>query len=119
MLTRTSTQPPQSFQPPLPVASSSNSAFTASISSQQKPLQPDLITRYNLKSKLAEDGASESSASEAGDVPSSGARKGQAWSSNKVERQALLQRRRDEMILAARRKMEAKVAEEALRGQES
>jgi coupling of ubiquitin conjugation to ER degradation protein 1 len=52
-------------------------------------------------------------------VPSSGARKGQAWSSNKVERQALLQRRRDEMILAARRKMEAKVAEEALRGQES
>jgi coupling of ubiquitin conjugation to ER degradation protein 1 len=52
-------------------------------------------------------------------VNGSGGKKGQAWSTNKGERQALLQRRRDEMILAARRKMEAKVAAEALKGQES
>lgn len=45
--------PPQSFQPPLPALPLSPS--TASAASQTKPLQPDLITRYNLKAKLAEE----------------------------------------------------------------
>jgi len=76
-------------------------------------LQPDLITRYNLKAKLAEE-ASRQESSEA--EPESGGKQKQAWSSNKGERQALLQKRREEMILAARRKMEAKVAVEAGQG---
>lgn len=66
-----------------------------------KPSQPDLITRYNLSSRLT---AQESE--EADD------KKGKGWSSNRDERQASLQRRREEMILAARRKMEAKIASE-------
>jgi coupling of ubiquitin conjugation to ER degradation protein 1 len=74
-----------------------------------KPIQPDLITRYNLGAKLAEE-ASRQEAEER-ESESVGKQK-QAWSSNKAERQALLQRRREEMILAARRKMEAKVAAE-------
>lgn len=109
--------PPQSFQPPLP-PTSSNSALTASTSTQAKPLQPDLITRYNLKSKLAEHSSRPEGAEEEESSGGNG-KKTQAWSSNKSERQALLQRRREEMILAARRKMEAKVAAEALKGQES
>lgn len=79
-----------------------------------KPLQPDLITRYNLKAKLAEEAAGQ----EMSETESESAKKPkQAWSSNKGERQALLQKRREEMILAARRKMEAKVAAEAGQGQ--
>jgi coupling of ubiquitin conjugation to ER degradation protein 1 len=76
-------------------------------------LQPDLITRYNLKAKLVEE-ASRQESSEA--EPESGGKPKQVWSSNKGERQALLQKRREEMILAARRKMEAKVAAEAGQG---
>lgn len=93
--------PPQSFQPPQPVPASS-----ASTPAPSKPLQPDLITRYNLKSRLAESEAE----TDTGSKPQA---QQQAWSQNKGERQALLQRRREEMILAARRKMEAKVAAEA------
>ena len=82
-----------------------------------KPLQPDLITRYNLRAKLAEE-ASKDSVPEGVDeqlsLGNAGRQKqGQAWSQNKAERQALLQKRREEMILAARRKMEAKVAAES------
>lgn len=102
-------KPPQSFQPPLPVPASS--AAPATSAAQTKPLQPDLITRYNLKAKLAEE-ASRGEGSEEVVVEEVGKKKGQAWSGNKGERQALLQRRREEMILAARRKMEAKVAAE-------
>lgn len=65
-----------------------------------KPTHPDLITRYNLSSKLGV--ASESSAAE---TPQ---KKTQAWSTNKTERSALLQKRREDMILAARRKLEEK-----------
>lgn len=93
---------------------SSSVPATAS-TTQNKPLTPDLITRYNLQAKIAEvanQGAAPESAvpetTEAGKQ-----KQGQAWSQNKGERQALLQRRREEMILAARRKMEAKVAAEA------
>lgn len=64
-----------------------------------QPSQPDLITRYNLKSKI-EAGIREEE------------KKSKGWSSNREERQSTLQRRRDEMILAARRKMEAKIAAE-------
>jgi coupling of ubiquitin conjugation to ER degradation protein 1 len=59
--------------------------------------QPDLITRYNLASKLT--AAQEDSA------PSESKGKQKAWSQDRNERQALLQRRREEMILAARRKL--------------
>ena len=77
-----------------------------------------MITRYNLKAKLAE----EASRQDGGDVveeeekPGNGKKQGQAWSQNKAERQALLQKRREEMILAARRKMEARVAAETAAG---
>jgi len=79
-----------------------------------KPLQPDLITRYNLKAKIAEEATRrQGSESTEEDVTLGKQKQGQAWSANKAERQALLQRRREEMILAARRKMEAKVAAES------
>ncbi|KAK2626308.1 hypothetical protein QTJ16_004570 [Diplocarpon rosae] len=103
--------PPQSFQPPLPVSASS----AISTSAQSKPSQPDLITRYNLQAKLAEE-ASKAEGSPAEEVASTGKQKpGQAWSANKGERQALLQRRREEMILAARKKMEASIAAESVK----
>ena len=82
-----------------------------------KPLQPDLITRYNLKAKIAEEATKgEGSESTEEGVTPAKQKQGQAWSTNKAERQALLQRRREEMILAARRKMEAKVAAEGGQG---
>ncbi|KPM38752.1 hypothetical protein AK830_g7803 [Neonectria ditissima] len=91
--------PPITFQPP-PPPGGSTSAVTAP-RQPDKPAQPDLITRYNLKEKVT---AEQTTAEEE--------RKGKAWSSNRDERHASLQRRRDEMILAARRKMEAKIAAE-------
>ncbi|OBS21440.1 hypothetical protein FPOA_07778 [Fusarium poae] len=93
--------PPVTFQPPPPPGQAATSGSAATAPRQpEKPAQPDLITRYNLKSKL------DSVSQEDQDT------KGKGWSSNKDERQASLQRRRDEMILAARRKMEAKLAAE-------
>ncbi|KAL2061739.1 hypothetical protein VTL71DRAFT_7117 [Oculimacula yallundae] len=107
--------PPQSFQPPLPVPASS--ATSTAIPAQAKPLQPDLITRYNLKAKLAEEASKVEGVGEEEIATSTGKQKqGQAWSANKGERQALLQRRREEMIMAARRKMEANMAAEAAKG---
>ncbi|KUJ10278.1 uncharacterized protein LY89DRAFT_596484 [Mollisia scopiformis] len=78
-----------------------------------EPSQPDLITRYNLKAKLAEEASRRESSDSAVEEEQAKQKQGQAWSQNKGERQALLQRRREEMILAARRKMEAKVAAES------
>ncbi|ESZ90531.1 hypothetical protein SBOR_9080 [Sclerotinia borealis F-4128] len=110
------TKPPQSFQPPLPVTPTASSASVQS----SKPIQPDLITRYNLRAKLAEEQVEkrEAEALAASETESKNNQGGkvQAWSSNKNERQALLQKRREEMILAARRKMEARVAEEVNKG---
>ena len=103
-------QPPQSFQPPLPAIPLSHS--TASAASQTKPLQPDLITRYNLKAKLAEEATKKEMGEPEEETTGSKHKQSQAWSQNKGERQALLQKRREEMILAARRKMEARVAAE-------
>ncbi|PSS25631.1 hypothetical protein M430DRAFT_64160 [Amorphotheca resinae ATCC 22711] len=102
--------PPQTFQPPAAAPASTSTSATATGTQQQKPLQPDLITRYNLQDKLA---AEESSRVRESSAEGSTAGARQAWSQNKNERQALLQRRREEMILAARRKMEARVAAEA------
>jgi len=62
-----------------------------------KPAQPDLITRYNLASKLGK--ATEPASEEQ-------SRRPKAWSQDRDERQSNLQKRREEMILAARRKME-------------
>jgi coupling of ubiquitin conjugation to ER degradation protein 1 len=67
-----------------------------------KPAHPDLITRYNLSSKLGQEPAAEE------EKP-----KAKAWSQDRTERQANLQRKREEMILAARRKMEQKEREKA------
>jgi len=106
--------PPQSFQPPLPIPASS-SAPVSSAATQSKALPPDLITRYNLKAKLAEE-AGQLAVSQGAEPEAVGGGKqkqGPAWSQNKGERQALLQKRREDMILAARKKMEAKVATES------
>ncbi|KAG6123122.1 hypothetical protein E4U14_000075 [Claviceps sp. LM454 group G7] len=93
--------PPITFQPPPPPGQAISGMSTVSAIRQaaDQPSQPDLITRYNLKSKI-EAGIHEEE------------KKGKGWSSNREERQSTLQRRRDEMILAARRKMEAKIAAE-------
>lgn len=71
----------------------------------KKPAHPDLITKYNLTSRVAAEAAGADASSE-----SSRAGKKAAWSANKDERQTLLQKRREEMILAARRKMEERDA---------
>lgn len=65
----------------------------------------DLITRYNLQSKIAGKGKAREEQS-----PAPG------WQQDKAERARMLQRRRDEMILAARRKMQEKDATSATAG---
>lgn len=98
-------QPPITFQPPPPPTANPATGASSTTASRQpeKPSQPDLITRYNLKHRLGEDAASSAESVD---------KKGKGWSSNRDERQTSLQRRREEMILAARRKMEAKDATE-------
>jgi len=90
-------QAPPSFQPPIALTSTSST----STSTPRKPVQiaPDLITRYNLQSRINSKGKEKEI-----DSPASG------WASTKDARQQVLQRRRDEMILAARRKMQEKDA---------
>jgi coupling of ubiquitin conjugation to ER degradation protein 1 len=101
-------KPPQTFQPSLPAsASSSSTSPVGGKPAAPKASQPDLITRYNLTSKLANEDAESDSQESTSTVGGK-----TAWSQNKNERQALLQRRREEMILAARKKMQAKVAAE-------
>lgn len=87
-------KPPQTFQPVMPAAAGSTGART--VPSAPKSLHPDLITKYNLSSKL----------SASATAPSEEKGKKAAWSANKDERQSNLQRRREEMILAARRKLD-------------
>lgn len=67
-------------------------------------MNPDLITRYNLTSKL--NATSEGEQDEAITTGSSIGSKSAGWSANKNERAEALKRRREEMVLAARRKME-------------
>ncbi|RAH46856.1 CUE domain-containing protein [Aspergillus brunneoviolaceus CBS 621.78] len=85
--------PPPSFQPqiaiPTPTAPVQPAAAAPKADGQ------DLISRYNLRSKV---GADE-------DAATSQAQSSTGWSQSKEERQRLLQKRRDDMILAARRKM--------------
>lgn len=92
-------QPPTSFRPQFPAPNAPSSATTSSRTSGR----PDLITRYNLSSKLsqAEEAAAVTSETEAGVQH-------QTWSQDRDERAALLKKRQEEMILAARRAMEAK-----------
>lgn len=100
--------PPITFQPPPPPTANPSGASSATAPRQpEKPAQPDLITRYNLKNRLAED---TQAAAESTD------KKGKGWSSNRDERQASLRKRQEEMILAARKRMEAKLASEGSGG---
>ncbi|KAK3390911.1 ubiquitin system component cue domain-containing protein [Podospora didyma] len=115
--------PPITFQPPPPPGSAAAATAGNSTRTQQqqsataktpaKPAQPDLITRYNLKDKVAATPVESSESSESTTAMGGQGGKGtKAWSSNREERQTLLQKRRDQMILEARRKMEAKIAAE-------
>ncbi|ORY11357.1 hypothetical protein BCR34DRAFT_588014 [Clohesyomyces aquaticus] len=92
---RTLDPAPESFNPPPQRSNPTSRTATPT----PKPAQTDLITRYNLASKLS--AAPESSTSDS-------QTKQKTWSQDRNERQANLQRRREEMILAARRKMEEK-----------
>ncbi|KAJ4420676.1 hypothetical protein N0V85_000498 [Neurospora sp. IMI 360204] len=102
--------PPITFQPPPPPTSPETTATQQSAAAAnkyaEKKAHPDLITRYNLKDKLASAPSGDAGAATAG-APKTG-----GWSSNREERQSLLQKRRDQMIIEARRKMEAKIAAE-------
>jgi coupling of ubiquitin conjugation to ER degradation protein 1 len=96
----TLSQAPPSFQPQVPLpALSSTSTTTPAV---RKAAEPDLITRYNLQSKISSKGKEK-----AEDAPATG------WAPSKELRQQMLQRRRDEMILAARRRMQEKDEEGA------
>ncbi|KAF2636796.1 hypothetical protein P280DRAFT_141303 [Massarina eburnea CBS 473.64] len=86
--------PPVSFQIPTPRTNTPSRTATP----VAKAEQPDLITRYNLASKISK--APESASEEQS--------KSKAWSQDRNERQSNLQKRREEMILAARRKLEEK-----------
>lgn len=103
-------QPPPSFQPQIP--QSIPAAPAAPTSQQAKAALPDLITRYNLSSKIAPNGQDIQTSTTSG----SDTTKPQAWSQSKTERSDHLRRRREEMILAARRKLEAKDKQESAQG---
>ncbi|KAI5235683.1 AMFR protein-like protein [Aureobasidium subglaciale] len=92
---RTLETPPPSFQPPIPRAAAPPAA---SRPVAEAKVNPDLITRYNLSSRLStQEGSQESEATGT-----------KGWSQNKTERSEILKRRREEMVLAARRKMQEK-----------
>ncbi len=94
-------QPPPSYRPILPsTTTTTTSTSTSTTSSSSTPTHPDLITRYNLASRL-------SSGVPAGEDAEAGGPSKPLWSNDGKERQALLQRRREEMVLNARRKLEA------------
>jgi coupling of ubiquitin conjugation to ER degradation protein 1 len=90
-----SRQAPPSFQPQVPLPALSSTSITTS--AMRKTVEPDLITRYNLQSKISSKGKEK-----AEDSPPIG------WAPSKDLRQQMLQRRRDGMILAARRRMQEK-----------
>jgi len=89
--------PPPSFQPQIPTPSTNTAATRASASQSAKQQAQDLISRYNLGSRV-EDNSEETESSQAQG----------GWSQSRNERQRLLQNRRDEMILAARRRLQQK-----------
>ncbi|GAM90241.1 hypothetical protein ANO11243_082830 [Dothideomycetidae sp. 11243] len=97
-------QPPPSFQPELPAAPAMASASASRQAEAKTPL-PDLITRYNLGSRV---NASEEAGRSQVETESSTSTKQSGWSQSKTERSELMRRRKEEMVLAARRKLEAK-----------
>lgn len=86
---------PQSFQPQIQISSATTQTASSS-ATPSKSAEQDLISRYNLASRVSDDGPSYERP--AASPPS-------VWSNSREERQRLLQKRRDDMILAARRKM--------------
>ncbi|OJJ46739.1 hypothetical protein ASPZODRAFT_132866 [Penicilliopsis zonata CBS 506.65] len=97
--------PPPSFQPHIPAPSTSTAAAQTAPAPRtlSKADSQDLISRYNLASKIGrEEETTEPFSSPSSPSPS---RSNNGWSQNKEERQRLLQKRRDDMILAARQKM--------------
>ncbi|KAK9458145.1 hypothetical protein V1511DRAFT_28462 [Dipodascopsis uninucleata] len=73
----------------------------------------DLITRYNLKSRLSGKSSNKptepttiETLEESATVPANG-KKPSKWSQSKEERQRILKKQREEMILRARQKLEA------------
>ncbi|KAK2759473.1 hypothetical protein FQN54_002951 [Arachnomyces sp. PD_36] len=101
--------PPPSYQPQISLPTSTP-ANTAASRTPPKPPTNDLITRYNLTSKIASENTTpETDSPEPSSQPQqSGTSTGSAWSQNRDERQRLLQKRRDDMIIAARRKLQEK-----------
>ena len=101
---RTLDNPPPSFQPNLPAPAAQGSQAAAA--SRPKPAvggsNPDLITRYNLQSRVNSKGK---------EAVQSDEQKRLAWSSDKAARAEGLRKRREEMVLAARRKMMEKEQE--------
>ncbi|KAI9892487.1 MAG: hypothetical protein M1814_001444 [Vezdaea aestivalis] len=88
--------PPPSFQPPAAPGSSTPARASTAQPARKAPQYQDLITRYNLHSKVDLPEAEASMPENSG--------KGN-WSSNKNDRQLSMQQRREEMVLRARRKM--------------
>lgn len=129
-------QAPPSFQPILPSTPDPNTTRPSGVASllrgTPKKEEIDLITRYNLQSrvKTSDKGkgkevdptvsGGETIGEEKRDTPSanaSGNATGAAgWAATKDGRQSILQKRRDEMILEARRKM---MERDAARGETS
>ncbi|KAF2836166.1 putative AMFR protein [Patellaria atrata CBS 101060] len=98
--------PPLNFQ--LPAVSTASPSTSSTPSSRHNPAasqpkHPDLITRYNLGSKV------NAPVEEKEDIS---AGKKPAWSGDKAKRQAELQKRKEEMILKARQKMLERVEKE-------
>jgi len=92
--------PPPSFQPIIPAPSPNAIPTQTNTQPPTKHSPQDLISRYNLGSRLTSEDSTDTS------DPSSSSESG--WSQNRSERQRLLQKRRDDMILAARRKLQQK-----------
>ena len=103
-------QPPPSFQPQIPISTATPPPPTTQPASTSgslpKPEGQDLISRYNLNSKVTSESLAE--VPDPSCIPAS-----RGWSQNKDERQRMLQKRRDDMILAARKKMMQKSQESA------
>jgi len=91
--------PPPSYRPvlPSPAPAPTGTAGTAR-GSRSAAAQPDLITRYNLQSRVSGKGKEAVASAEE-------EQKRQAWSGDKAARAEGLRKRREEMVLAARRKM--------------
>ncbi|KAK2881776.1 hypothetical protein FQN49_000443 [Arthroderma sp. PD_2] len=96
-------RPPPTFQPQIPAASTP-AAETTPTQQTAKPAMTNLISRYNLQSKIDTE-STECAATGAVSGDSTILRQESAWSRDKLERQRLMQKRRDDMILSARRKM--------------